>query len=291
MDWDDLRVFLTVCQTGSLNSAGQALGMNHTTVGRRIAALEEQLDTRLFDKSRGGYSMTQAAEEILRRATAMDEHARAILRENVGRDRELRGNLVLTVPYDFADAVLIPELGTFTRQYPKIELELSTSLDLENLDSRDADLALRITKTPPEHLVGRRVHPLCLGVYGSRRYLEKHGPQELILHRGQRKLPKWAEQFPDAKLSCRIDSVGSQLNAVRSGLGIARLPCFIGDGDQSLRRLPVEVVSDWGIWVLHHPDLRATARVRACRDFLYDVLERQRTLLLGENSRFFSGGA
>ncbi len=282
-----MRVFLAVCQTGSLSAAGASLDMNHTTVGRRIAALEDVLDTRLFDRSRGGYSMTQAAEEIFGRARLMEEQTQAILRENVGRDRELRGSLVLTVPSDFADNVLVPHLGKFLRRYPGIELELSTSLNLANLDARDADLALRVTKAPPDHLVGRRVYPLCLGVYGSRKYLDKNGPKELILHRGERKPPKWTQAFPHAKLCCRIDSVASQHRAVRAGLGISRLPCFIGDGDSSLLRLPVEVYTDWGIWVLHHADLRATARVRACRDFLYEVLEQQRSLLLGENSRYF----
>ena len=286
MNWDDLRVFLAVCQNGSLSAAGEYLGMNHTTVGRRMTALEEELKTRLFDRSRDGYSMTQAAEEMYARALSMDEQAQAISRENLGRDRELKGSLVLTAPYDFANAIVLPHLGKFVRRYPLIELEVTTSLELANLDARDADLALRITKMPPPHLVGRKLFPLSLGIYGSRKYLESTGPQELILFRDKSKIPAWTESFPHARISCRIDSTLSQYQAVRAGMGIARLPCFIGDADKSLVRLPTQVSNGWWIWLLHHADLRATERVRAGRDFLYDVINSQKALILGENSRY-----
>lgn len=289
MDWDDLRVFIAVCQEGSTNAAAERLELHHTTIGRRMSSLEERLGTRLFDRTREGYAMTQAAEEILRRALDMEEAAHAILREKVGREHELRGPLVLTIPYGFANAIVMPQLPAFVARYPGIELEVSTSLEIANLDARDADLALRISKNPPPHLVGRKVMPLRFGVYGEQCALATRGPREVILFRGERERPEWASQLPGASVVCRIDSIVSQYEAVQSGMGVARLPCFLGDANPRLRRLPIEVTTEWGVWVLHHADLRATARVRACRDFLYEVLEAGRARILGEQSTWWEG--
>lgn len=290
MDWNDLRVFVAVCQEGSVSGAGQTLGLSHTTVSRRMSALEDELGARLFDRSRDGYSMTQAAEDILARALKMEEQALAIHRETDGRDQQLRGSLVLTVPYDFAVPIVIPRLPRFIAQYPCIDLELSTGLELADLNARDADIALRITASPPEQLIGRKVLPLNLGIYASRDYLRRCQAPEIVLYRRYRSVPDWAKYpFPSLRMALRVDSVVALHQSVREGLGIARLPCFLGDADPTLLRLDVESpTTTFGIWVLHHPDLRATARVRACRDFLYETLEENRTLILGEASSYTS---
>jgi DNA-binding transcriptional LysR family regulator len=232
--------------------------------------------------------MTQAAEDILERAVSMEEQALAIFRETDGRDQALRGNLVLTLPYDFAATVLVPVLGHFRRRYPAIELELSTSLDLVDLNARHADIALRMTEKPPDHLVGRRVLPLCFGVYAHRDYLKACGSPEIIGYRRDRQVPTWArDAFPSAQLSFRADSAVTVRSAISNRLGIGRMPCFYGDAAPELVRLDVgESQSSWGIWVLHHADLRATARVRACRDFLYEVLEEKKGLIVGRDSTF-----
>ena len=288
MDWNDLRIFLTVCQEGSVSGAGEHLGLSHTTVGRRMSALEKELGVRLFDRSRDGYSMTQPAEDILERVQRMEEQALAIHREMDGKDQALRGSLVLTVPYDFAVAVIVPALPTFKARYPAIELELSTSLSIADLNARDADIAVRLTAQPPEHLIGRKALPLSLGVYAHPDYLERCAPPNIIAYRRDRDVPEWAKaQFPRSELVLRADSVVAVHAAIKQGMGIARIPCFVGDADPDLVRIEVSMpASTWGIWVLHHADLRATARVRACREYLYEALDERRALILGESSRY-----
>ncbi|MEO1204529.1 MAG: LysR family transcriptional regulator, partial [Pseudomonadota bacterium] len=157
MNWDDARYFLAVCRQGSVSAAGKQLGVNHTTVSRRIAAFESGLSTRLFDRTRDGYVMTQAAENLYDDAVRMEECAQAMDRTAFGRDAELSGSLRLTVPYDFANQLIAPVLPAFRAAYPAIELELLTTTGLMDLSAREADLAIRLTAKPPDYLVGRKV--------------------------------------------------------------------------------------------------------------------------------------
>lgn len=288
MNWDDLRYFLAVCREASVSGAGRVLGVNHTTVARRIVALEKSLGTRLFDRTPDGYLMTQAAENMFDNAVGMEVQAQAIDRDTFGRDAALSGKLRVTVPYDFATPVIMPELCRFRREYPQIDLEFLTTTMLMDLAAREADLAVRLTAKPPEYLVGRKVLPLRHGVYGTRAILKKPEQADVILFSHGEDRPEWVrEHFPKARTALKTDSVSTMLAAVRSGLGVARMPCYIGDAEARVRRLDVELTpSDWGVWVLSHVDLRSTARVRVCRAFMIDTVERHRALILGEASRY-----
>ena len=289
MNWDDVRYFLSLCREGSVSQAGKKLGVNHTTVARRISAFEDKLGTRLFDRTRDGYVMTQAAENIFDKAREMEDYAQAIDRAMIGRDAELRGSLRLTVPYDFANTIIAPQIPRFRRQYPAIDLELLTTTDRLDLAARAADIAVRLTAKPPEYLVGREVLPLRHGVYATQGYLRKMGEEpDVVLFRGDTDLPEWVTQhFPGARVALRTDNLTTVLSAVAAGVGLARMPCFEADSDRRLRRLDLELTpSSWGIWILNHVDLRSTARVRVCREFLVDIIESQRELILGETSRY-----
>jgi len=126
--------------------------------------------------------------------------------------------------------------------------------------------------------------------YGSPEFLIKAAePVQVVLFHDEGERPKWAaENFPDAVIALRVDDVTSMLSAVRNHIGIARMPCYIGDSDSVVRRLDLEMAqSDWGMWVLSHFDLRSTARVRVSREFLIEVIETQRALILGEQSRYW----
>ncbi len=289
MNWDDVRYFLTLCREGSVSRAGKRLGVNHTTVARRIAAFEEDLGSRLFDRTRDGYVMTQAAENIFDRACEMEDHAHAIDRAMYGRDAELRGALRLTVPYDFANRIIAPEVPRFRREYPAIDLELLTTTDRLDLAARDADIAVRLTAKPPEYLVGREVLPLRHGIYGTQAYIRRMGEQpDIVLFRGDPEMPEWVSRhFPRARVALRTDNLTTMRSAVAAGVGLARMPCFEADLERRLKRLDLELTpSAWGIWILNHVDLRSTARVRVCRDFLIDIIESRRSLILGEDSRY-----
>ena len=289
MNWDDLRFFLALSREGSVSGAGRALGVKHTTVARRISALEERLGTRLFDRLPDGYAMTQAAENMFEHALEMETLAQAADRQVFGRDAELAGPLKLTVAHDLANLLIFPKLRIFTETYPHIDLQLITTTGLVDLAAREADIALRLTAKPPDYLVGRKVLPMRHGVYGTTRTLKKlSDPVNVILFRGDTEHPPWVtENFPNARTVMRVDDVSSMAVATRNHLGLSRMPCYIGDSDPGLRRLDVPLkLSDWGVWILSHVDLRATARVRVCREFLLNTIEQQRSLILGEKSRY-----
>ncbi len=289
MNWDDMRVFLALAREGTVSGAGRALGVKHTTVARRIRAFEERLGTRLFDRLPDGYAMTQAAENMFERALAMEGLVQAVDREVFGQDAELAGSLKLTVAHDLANRLILPKLGAFTEAYPHIDLQLLTTTGLVDLAAREADIAVRLTAKPPDYLVGREVMPMRHGVYGTSRTLrELTDPVRVILFRSDVDHPPWVtENFSNARTVLRVDDVSSMAAATRNHLGLSRMPCYIGDSDAGLRRLDVPLkLSDWGVWILSHIDLRATARVRVCREFLLETIEQQRPLIQGENSRY-----
>lgn len=288
MDWDDLRFFLAVQQHGTVSAAGKALGVNHTTVSRRLAALEQRLRTRLFDRTPDGYQLTQVGEDMLELATQMEETANAIDRKAAGRDADLQGKLVVTMPYDVANIIVVPGFREFLQTYPGIDVELKTTRELVDLSARDADLAIRLTDRPPDYLVGRKLLPLRHGIYAHPAYWQTHRETpSLILFPGS-ETPDWAsEYFPEADVVLRTDNVSTMLAAVEAGLGIARLACFVADENPAVRRLDLELTpSDWGVWSLNHVDLRSTARVRVCREFLQELILSKRELILGETSRY-----
>jgi len=289
MNWDDLRVFLALSREGSVSGAGRALGVKHTTVARRIRGFEERLGTRLFDRLPNGYAMTQAAENMYEHALAMEAIAQAVDREVFGQDAELAGPLKLTVAHEVADRLILLKLRAFTEAYPQIDLQLLTTTGLVDLAAREADIAVRLTAKPPDYLVGREVMRLQHGIYGTTRTLRKlSDPVNVILFRSETDHPPWVTQnFPKARIVLRVDDVSSMAAATRNHLGLSRIPCYIGDSDAGLRRLDVPLKpSDWGVWILSHVDLRATARVRVCREFLLETIEQQRLLIQGEKSRY-----
>ncbi len=291
MNWDDMRFFLAVSREGSASGAGRQLGVKHTTVIRRIRAFEERLGSRLFDRLPDGYAMTQAAENMFEHALGMEALAQAADRKVFGQDAELAGLLKLTVAHDLFDLIIMPKLRAFNVAYPHIDLQILTTTGLVDLALREADIAVRLTPKPPGYLVGREVMRLRHGIYGTSRTLRKHSdPVNVILFRSETDYPPWVtENFPSVRTVLRIDDVSSMAVATRNHLGLSKMPCYIGDSDAALRRLDVPLkLSDWGVWILSHVDLRTTARVRVCREFLLEAIEQQRPLIQGEKSRYAS---
>lgn len=284
-----MRFFLALARAKTMSEAGRLLAVKHTTVARRIKVLEETLSTRLFKHTPDGYIMTVAGENIYQHALIMEEKTQVIAREVFGLDSLLQGSLKLTAAHDVLKRLVIPHLGEFTSDYPKIEIELSTSLDLVDLAARHADVALRLTGQPPDYLIGKKVLPLCHGIYASTQYLQSN-PQnnKVILWKDEHQNPEWVQQhFNNAHVVMRANNISSILSCVNNHIGIARLPCYIGDSCANLRRFDLPLTaSSWGIWVLSHVDLRATAKVKVCRDFLIDIITKQKTLIEGLDSNY-----
>ncbi len=291
MNWDDLRFFLAVARQGSISAAGRELGVKHTTVARRIQALETDMDARLFDRTPAGYVMTQTAENLLDNVSLIEEKVTLIDRQASHSDSALAGPLKLTVAFELANRIMLSKLDRFYQMYPRIELQLMMTKGLVDLARLDADLALRMTASPPENLIGRELIKINHGLYASERLLKqfpKHTP--VILFTSELSPPAWMKQyFSDSKVAYRIDDVGSMAVAAAQGHGVVKLPCFIGDTQPGLVRLDFDLEkSKWGIWLLNHVDLRTTARVRACKEFLQQTVEDYRALFEGSQSKYSS---
>jgi DNA-binding transcriptional LysR family regulator len=290
MNWDDLRFFLALAREGTVSGAGRALEVKHTTVARRVAAFEEQLGSRLFDRMPSGYAMTQVGENLMPHALGIEELVNDADREVFGMDAKLSGSLKLAASYDVFTRLITPKLHLFTDKYAGIELELVSSTGLVDLGSRQADIALRLSPHPPEHLIGREVVHLSHGIYASETYLqEKRIQAQLILWSHDKNMPEWVvDHYPGARVYARASEIMTMMEAVKNHLGLARMPCYVGDAEPTLRRIDVPLTpSNWGVWVLSHADLRTTARVRACREFLIEIIDQQRPLIEGLNSNYY----
>ncbi|MFT7315478.1 MAG: DNA-binding transcriptional LysR family regulator [Paraglaciecola sp.] len=289
MNWNDFKFFLAVAREQSLSGAAKVLGVKHTTVARRVQALEQHLGTRLFDRSRTGYRMTQAAENLLDQVQELEERVHQLDRLAAGQDAALAGPLKLTIAHELANRLVVPNIGDFCVAFPQIELQLLLTKSMADLATMEADIAVRMTPSPPEYLIGRELMKIHHGIYGTTEALgHRTAPVNVILFRGEVEPPSWVtEHFKNHKIVLRVDDVGSMAIAVKSGLGIAKMPCFIGDTEPDLRRLDLDIgVSKWGIWMLSHIDLRDTARVRACKDYLEALFKIKKPLIQGENSTY-----
>jgi len=289
VNWDDLRFFLALAREGTVSGAGRLLEVKHTTVARRITAFEEQLGSRLFDRTPSGYVLTQVGENLLPHSMNVEELMNSVDREVFGMDYDLNGPLKLASSYDILTNLITPHLHHFTKKYPDIELSVVSSTSLVDLRSREADIALRISPNPPEYLIGRKIMPLGHGVYASTKYLKtKKNQGNLILWESDKTIPQWANDlFPKTKVKMRTSEIMTMVEAVKNHHGYARIPCYVADAIPSLRRIDIKLKpSNWNMWVLSHPDLKSTARVRACKEFLIDTIEKQRSLIEGTDSKY-----
>lgn len=283
-EWDDLRYFLAVARNGSVTAAAGELGVNHSTVSRRIQAFEEKHDVRLFERLPSGYEMSQAAENIFQTALEIEARTHEIERELFGRDTRLQGDIVVTAPNVILEKFIMPRLADFLVQYPDIALHFLSSADLKNMAAREADIAVRFTPQPPDYLIGHEVARLAQGIYGPKGCtVEQARNSNVVLWNDEKTPPSWVQRyFPTARVALRANTVATMVAAVKAGLGIAHMPCALGETEPELTRLDLELPSPaWGVWILSHADLRATARIRVCREFLVEVLRQQKHLFEG----------
>lgn len=290
----DLRTLLAIAREGSLAGAARRLRVNHSTVFRRLGAIEARLGTRLFERQGGSYATTEAGEDLLRTAERVEAEVEALERRLSGQDLRLTGTLRVTAPDDIAEILLLPLLAEFRAGYPEITVELVIDNRMLSLTRREADIALRPTREPPETLFGRRVATLGSTVYASKSRApsapERLAGQPWVAWEegtGPPPMARWLDKNVDRHaIGYRSNSLLNQASAVRAGLGRAILPCFQGDADPALERVmdpPAEL--DTGLWLLTHPDLRRTARIRALADLLYDHLRAMESRLNGATGR------
>ncbi len=289
MDWDDIRFFLAVARKNSIRGGSAMLGVNHSTVSRRINTFEQKLDVRLFDRLPTGYMLTPAGEDMLSSAERIEEEVNALDRKVLGRDAELNGQIRVTMPAPIVN-LITPDLVAFTKSYPGIELELLVSYQEFNLSKREADVAIRITNNPPDHLVGRKILKYTKSVYGSKPYLEEYiatGNSELLNWIGWDSATdeQWIKKsnFPNINIQHQLPDAMTQLAAIKAGLGITILPCFMCEIEADLQRVPpAEIIPAWDIWLLTHKDLRDTTRIKTFMSFMTDAIRLHSDVLTGK---------
>ena len=286
-DWNDLRYFLAVADGGSTLAAGRALRVSQTTVARRIAALEEALGLPLFEKRQAGYALTTSGADLLERARQMSSAASGFAEAAAAQVRDTSGTVRITTQEIFAFTLLAPILRELHEHHPEIIIELDDSQLLRDLGEGEADIALRSTSSEaPAGTVGR-----CLGVddwtlYCSRDYAAKNGVPhtraQLRKHAfigggGPKLWHAYSTWLHDLGLDDRVilhhASATGMLSAIRSGLGIAVLPCVVADAEPDLIRcVPPKGGHGRFMWLLTHERVRQSPRVRVVIDFLYDKL-------------------
>lgn len=293
--WDDLVTVLAIGRNGTLAGAARELRVNHSTMFRRIGAIEDQLGVRLFERLRSGYVPTPAGEEVIRLALHVDEEVVALERKLAGVDVRPSGTLRVTTTETLIPWV-VPICARFRLAYPEIRLELVTGTQMLNLSRRDADVAIRPSAAPPESLHGRRLASVAFAVYGSEAYLaEAPDPAQAEGHRwiglddslSHLRAHSWLEKRAgEARIAMKVSSLVAAVHAAKAGIGLALLPCYLGDAEAGLIRVsPLQEEPATDLWLLVHHDIRRVGRVRAFTDFAAAEFARLKALLQGEAAK------
>ena len=284
MEWDNLRYVLAIARAKSIAGAARQLKVHHTTVFRRLNALEENLGVRLFERLSGGYVLTLAGEEMYHTATVIESQIATLDRQISGQDKQLKGLIRVTTTASLLRYLLTPCFATFQAKYPEIELEIFESNQQYNLTKRDADIAIRTTNSPPEHLVGRKITRAEVAIYGSKKYLTAKGKiasfSEHTWIGSEESLErvmygdKLEKLFPQFTCQYRVNTLMGILYALLNDMGIGLLFCFMADNEPTLQRVQ-PMIPELGkdLWILTHPDIRHVARISIFIDFIAEALK------------------
>jgi DNA-binding transcriptional LysR family regulator len=294
-EWDDARYFLAVHRTRSLSEAGRRLHVNQSTVGRRLRALEEALGAVLFVRTPDGYLLAPAGERLLPRAERVEDAALALEREASGREVSLSGTVRITGPDAFSVRILTPLLAELHRQTPGIDYELLAENRTLSLTKREADISVRTFRPKEPMLVARRICELGSALYAAPAYCAKQGKPHGDDYEGHAFIgpddTSWSEGIwmsrclAGARVILRTNSTPAQLAAALEGMGIAVLPCYIGDNEPGLLRMTAERVVVRHVWIAMHRDLQHAGRIRACADFLFGGINARAAELAGAQEK------
>ncbi|WP_210497216.1 LysR family transcriptional regulator [Microvirga antarctica] len=292
--WDDFRLVRIIAESHGLAAAADRLGVNHSTVFRRLGQLEDGLGIKLFERHRTGYVLTPAGEEMAALAETMEEKVETFTRKLDGQAVAPAGELRVTTNDTLLVHLLTPIFSRFLAANPEMRLDVVLANQALNLSKRDADVAIRATDNPPETLVGRRVATIAWAIYGQA--ADFPDPDAVDLARlydrpwvvlGDNLAMLKAARFvrdrvAPEKIVYKVNTVLGLSEAVEAGAGIGPLPCFIADRRPNLVRLS-EINPDFstGLWLLTHSDLRQSARVRAFMEFTGAEISKQKRAIEG----------
>lgn len=301
-DWNDLRLVLAVHRTGGLGAAASVLRVDHSTAFRRLNALEKKLGVRLFERLPGGlYQPTPAGARMATAAERMEDEALALDRAIAGRDHRMSGRLRVTSSETLAYSRLTRHLAAFRQAHPGIMVELAISNRVLSLSRREADIALRPVRPRESDLWGRKLADVAWTLYAAPSVLKAiGGPLSRAKDLARHPLIGWEEHAsgimaadwlsrtaPSTAFVYRTSSLVNQLVAAKAGIGLALLPCYLGDGQRDLVRVLEGPVAELAaeLWIVTHADLKATARVRAFFDIVGEGLAGERDVFSGKLGR------
>lgn len=287
--WDDLRFVLAVARSGTLAAAASSLGVNHSTMFRRLNALETDIGSKLFERHGGDYRATLSGRRMIEAAERMETEALALDRELSGRDTRLSGQLRVTCSETMAYKGLMPLIAQFRKIHPGIDIDLVVENRMIDMARREADVALRATRPAQGDLFGRKVADVHWGLFASPGYLKAKGTPKALTDLAGHAVIGWpdltthtragvwlAKHVPPQAICFRVSGFVNQGIAARDGLGLALLPVYLAAGEKNL--VPVfgrlkNLVTE--MWIVTHRSLKDTARVRAFMEHVGDGVKRK----------------
>ena len=285
-DWDDYHLILALTRCGTLRGAAEQLNVNHSTVSRRLAALNRKFGFAVFERTVSGYRICEQARVLMSAAEDMEALILSAKRQVKLSEQGLTGDISLSIPYAIGQYLLLDDLFQFTQQYPNINLQIDSSYQFANLDRSEADVVIRGCNSPPEHLVGHRLYPLYLCLYANAKLLKEtpRSKWRWIVPPYEGEPPAWIAKTPyaDVPIALAIDDVTMRHHAAIAGKGLYRGACYMADPEPTLIRLPqAKPTPAYDLWVLTHPDLKDVPRIKTLVAFLYRAMQAKRALVLG----------
>jgi len=294
-DWNDLRYFLELSRQGKLVRAAARLHVDHTTVSRRITALEKQLDVRLFDKSPHGYQLTDAGLRLLPLAEQIETRSNQLYQDIAGKDARLGGTVRVAAPEALGSQVIARHVAEFCREHPDIEIELVAETRRMSLSKREADIAISFSRPESGRLIAWKLCDYRLRLYATRDYLANHPPINCVEDLSEHGFVSYIEdliEMPElrffdntiknAHVVFRSTNVSAQYNAILDGIGLGMVHCFMAQRESSLQVVLADEISvERTYWLVVHEDLRHVARVDAVCKFLTRILSENSSLMMG----------
>lgn len=287
--WDDLETVLVLVQNGSLASAAAALGVNYTTVARRVTRVERTLGQILFERFKDGYRPTPAGRMVASHAADMQQNEDALLRKLKGQDSKLSGPLVVTAPQLWVAYVLPGAIAEFSDAHPDVDLQIRATNDILDLSRREADLALRSGRNLDGSLTGLRLSGQDTASFASPKWAEQIAnapdkPIDWIIYAAYKSLPKdVTESYPSSRIRYRFDDMIAMAGAAASGLGVVRMPMVLGRRMAGLVQVPLLKPKPYpDIWVVGHKDVWNGAKPKAFREVVTRVIRKDKAVFVGD---------
>lgn len=294
IEWTDLQTFLAVAQTGQMTRAGSILGINGTTITRRIRRLELRLGVNLFEQTREGQTLTEAGEHLLAQVEPMASAAANVDFQAGGTAATLMGTLRISVSEGFGGWFLARHAPEFAQAHPHVTLDLVANSGFLSMSKREADIAVMLSRPRVGPLMSRKLSDYTLQLFAARSYLEQFGTPTNASNLGDRH--RFVGYIPDLIYApelrylneihggltphFRSSSINAQYRLIAAGLGIGVLPSFIGHADPSLQAIMSEKRITRTFWLVTHKDTYKLARVQAGRDWIMHAVQRHRSQLI-----------